>query len=102
MDPWALLGLDKERATPAEVRRAWRRVAARLHPDAGGDEGKFKAAAGAYRDALAWASQPRLCPECDGCGFYTLRKGGFSSIRQTCKKCAGTGKVIIDNTEGGC
>lgn len=46
-DPWAVLGL-KPGASQDEVRRAWRAIAARCHPDKGGDAEEFRVAKAAY------------------------------------------------------
>jgi hypothetical protein len=50
-DPFAVLGLPaRPGLTDDEVRSAWRRIAARTHPDRadGGDAARFAAAAAAY------------------------------------------------------
>lgn len=39
---WELFGLDAKPATQAELDGAWRRWAARNHPDAGGNEPQFR------------------------------------------------------------
>lgn len=46
-DPYEVLGVDKK-ATKADVKRAYRRKAAKLHPDAGGDGEEFRALTIAY------------------------------------------------------
>ena len=50
-DPWAVLGLRRG-ASAEEVARAWRALAARHHPDTGGDAGRFREVVAA-RDRIA-------------------------------------------------
>ena len=50
-DPWAVLGLSPGASADA-VARAWRALAARHHPDAGGDPVRFRELVAA-RDAIA-------------------------------------------------
>jgi curved DNA-binding protein len=47
MDYYNILGLKKE-ATPEEIKKAYRSMAMRHHPDRGGDEKKFKEISQAY------------------------------------------------------
>jgi hypothetical protein len=47
-DPYAVLGVERG-ASPAELRRAWRRAARRHHPDRGGDETAMQAVNDAWR-----------------------------------------------------
>ena len=49
-DPWAVLGLPAGASADA-VARAWRTLAARHHPDAGGDPVRFREVVAA-RDAI--------------------------------------------------
>jgi hypothetical protein len=58
--PWALalLGLAAG-ATPGDVKRAFRSIALRTHPDRGGDAAAFVAAKRAYDIASAAATAPR-------------------------------------------
>jgi DnaJ family protein A protein 2 len=41
------MGIDKN-ATPQEIRKAYRKLAIKLHPDKGGDPEKFKEMQNAY------------------------------------------------------
>lgn len=50
MTPYKILGID-ERATDEEVKRAYHRMAAKYHPDAGGDAWAFEQVRSAY-DAI--------------------------------------------------
>ena len=50
-DPWEVLGLPPG-ASAHDVARAWRALAARHHPDAGGDPERFRELVAA-RDAIA-------------------------------------------------
>lgn len=54
-DPFRLLGLPAT-ATEAEVKAAYRQLARRLHPDAGGDEAAFRALREAAELATSYAS----------------------------------------------
>lgn len=58
--PWALalLGLSAG-AAPDEIRRAFRAIALRTHPDHGGDTAEFIAAKRAFDVALGAASSKR-------------------------------------------
>lgn len=58
--PWALgvLGLGPA-ATVIEIKRAFRAIALRAHPDRGGDDAVFIAAKRAHDVALAAAQSPR-------------------------------------------
>ncbi|MEW6476545.1 MAG: J domain-containing protein [Actinomycetota bacterium] len=58
-DPRAVLGLPCD-ATRGEAQRAFRRLAKRTHPDAGGDAADFRAVAG------AWAELASVLPTAPG------------------------------------
>ncbi len=47
MDYYKILGIDKK-ATEQEIKKAYRKLAQKHHPDAGGDAQKFKEATEAY------------------------------------------------------
>lgn len=47
MDPYAVLGLDKQ-ASPEDIKKAYRKLAVKHHPDKGGDQEKFKEISAAY------------------------------------------------------
>jgi len=59
--PWELLGLE-EGAPPEEIRKAWRLVSKRLHPDssAGADAERFIEAKEAYSVLMASVEQPSV------------------------------------------
>ncbi len=56
-DPWRTLGL-RPGASAEEVAQAWRRAAARHHPDAGGDPERFRQLVAARDRLLALARTP--------------------------------------------
>ncbi len=47
-DYYQILGISKD-ASPEDIKRAYRKLAHKYHPDKGGDEGKFKEASEAYQ-----------------------------------------------------
>ena len=56
-DPWQALGV-RPGASPEEVARAFRRSAARHHPDAGGDPERFRELLAARDRLVATGSAP--------------------------------------------
>lgn len=85
MSPFAVLGLT-EAATPDQVKAKWRELAAQHHPDKGGDAGEFQRFNKAYKAALSFANEPKVCGECQGTGKMTINRG-FSVVQITCPKC---------------
>ena len=47
MNPYKILGIDKN-SSDSEIRKAYRRLAIKYHPDKGGDAEKFKEINNAY------------------------------------------------------
>jgi DnaJ-class molecular chaperone len=47
MDPYSILGLDRT-ASPEDIKKAYRKLAVKHHPDKGGDQEKFKEISAAY------------------------------------------------------
>ena len=47
MDPYKILGVSKD-ASKGEIKKAYRKLAVKHHPDMGGDEEKFKQLSEAY------------------------------------------------------
>ena len=47
MDPYSILGLDRN-ASPEDIKKAYRKLAVKHHPDKGGDQEKFKEISAAY------------------------------------------------------
>jgi DnaJ-class molecular chaperone len=54
---WKILGVEPE-AEQAAIRNAYRALARRHHPDAGGDSAEFKRLRQAYEQALAQIDYP--------------------------------------------
>lgn len=94
----AALGLSPD-ATPDEVRRRYKELAQRLHPDKGGTTADFQRLQSDYRAALseeAGTVPPvpvwETCTECDGKG-YLLMGSGFTMMRMPCFACDGEGRL---------
>ena len=59
MDPYQILGVDR-RATPDQVKKAYRKLASQHHPDKGGDTQRFQEIQAAYDQIISGqADQPR-------------------------------------------
>lgn len=93
------LGLGTDSAcepSADEVKRAYHRRAAQLHPDAGGDPQLFCALVAAYNRALAAVTAVAnggRCQACKGRGKVQVVKG-FYAVNQTCPACRGRGRLI--------
>lgn len=72
-DPYQTLGVDRG-ASPEDIKQAYRRLAARHHPDRGGDTARFQEIQQAY-DALTNPTQPFQQPHA---GPHGQQFGGFS------------------------
>ncbi len=79
-NPYRVLGVSAD-ASRAEIKLAFRRLAAKNHPDKGGDAELFAAVRKAF-DAL----NTDLCPKCEGTGFEKVRFGAFVRTIK-CTKC---------------
>jgi len=75
-DYYEVLGVKKE-ATPEEIKKAYRKMALKHHPDKGGDEAKFKEASEAYETL----SDPQKKQQYDNYGSAGPGQqfGGFNS-----------------------
>ena len=81
MTPLEILGLS-DHATPEEIKQAFRRLAAKHHPDRGGSAQEFARVRRAYEKAL----KPRKCPECQGRGHIRVKEGAFTK-KVPCPTC---------------
>jgi DnaJ-class molecular chaperone len=81
MSPFEILEIP-ETATPEQIKRAYRRLAAMHHPDRGGDAAAFTRIRKAYEQAM----KPRKCPECHGRGHIRV-KDGPTSKKVPCPTC---------------
>jgi DnaJ-class molecular chaperone len=91
MTCFEILGLFNH-ATVEQVKTAYRKLSLEAHPDHGGDPAGFHRLHLAYRQALAEAEKPLICPGCQGLGALVLQRG-WTSLRQTCGTCGGSGQV---------
>ena len=83
------LGLCRE-ATTLEVQTAFRRLAAKRHPDRGGTHEEMVELNLWLAEAMHELETPLICGACDGLG-YALTGSGFSQMRMTCPACGGAG-----------
>jgi DnaJ-class molecular chaperone len=90
----ALFGFPPDREPPMrELSKRWRVLRSQLHPDReGGDAEKFNEAKQAYDTLYAFITRTRDCPVCFGVGKVETRHG-FDVMRQTCRRCHGTGEI---------
>jgi curved DNA-binding protein len=72
LDPYSVLGVQRN-ASEAEVRKAFKRLAMKHHPDRGGDEEKFKQINEAYERIT---SPGKFRQQQDGGFGFDFRKGG--------------------------
>ena len=82
MDHYTTLGIDKS-ASAEEIKQAYRRMAARHHPDRGGDTAKFQEVEQAYRilsDPAAKAAYDNPQPDFSGFPGFNGRGFDFDSI----------------------
>lgn len=88
-----LLGLEPT-ATAQDIKSRWRVLARLNHPDHGGDSDAFIKLHEAYKRAMKFASNPIVCPDCQGRRrIYTNH--GFATTTLTCKTCKGTGELRL-------
>jgi DnaJ-class molecular chaperone len=102
----ALLGIEGIPLDEDSVRCAYRTLAKKHHPDAGGDAAQFAAIDRAKHLLLAQIKrlataqpQPVLqkedCANCGGRGRVVIRKG-FATMTITCNRCKGSGDMAWD------
>ena len=75
MNPYEILGVEKT-ATEAEIKKAYRALAVKHHPDKGGDENKFKEVSSAYEIL----SDPKKRSEYDNPRSQGFGGGGFGGF----------------------
>lgn len=89
--PFAELNIS-ELSTEAEVKARWRQLAAKLHPDRGGDPVEFDRLRKIYNEALEISQKPLECERCHATG-KVWQRSGFHNISVICPVCNGTGEV---------
>lgn len=89
--PFAELNIS-DQSTVEQVKARWRELAAKLHPDRGGDAEEFDRLRKAYDRALELANQPIECEQCGGTGKIWQRSG-FHNISVICPVCNGSGEL---------
>ena len=78
--PHEILGIAID-APKDEIRRAYKRLAHKHHPDRGGDPAMFDQVNKAYK-----SMNSEQCPLCNGSGLVEVHTGAF--VRKTkCLKC---------------
>src|SRR5205807_934076 len=96
-DYYKVLDVPKT-ATEAEIKKAYRRLAMRYHPDRNPDdreaEESFKEAKEACDGSGAGkGSHPATGDACGGAGQVRISQG-FFQLQQTCPRCRGTGTIV--------
>ena len=84
-----LLGVTVD-SSPADIQRAYRKLAGQHHPDGGGTVEKFHALQEAYKLSLADA-EGAACLRCGGEGRTKIQHG-FAMSSYVCEDCGGSGK----------
>lgn len=74
-DPYSVLGVNRN-ATEEEIKKAYKKLALKHHPDRGGDEEKFKEVAAAYSKIID-KKQGKVNPGGHGFNFGGFNFGGF-------------------------
>lgn len=103
-DAQKVLGIDGTPLTREAIKIAYRALAKKHHPDAGGDAAQFAQVDRAKCILELWLDrqpkEPRdwrveACPACDGKGRVVVRKG-FAQMTITCGRCKGSGDAQWD------
>jgi DnaJ-class molecular chaperone len=81
--------------TEMELKRAFDRIAMRVHPDHGGDADVFHEYRERYNRLMTQIRKPKKCPTCKGKGTQAVLLG-FTTRLERCKSCNGRGSVIAD------
>ena len=80
--------------TVGGLKRHWRSLATKHHPDHGGDPAEFDKYRKAYNEALDIAIKRErdnaFCRPCNGTGRIIVRSG-FNQTTLTCSSCRGKG-----------
>ena len=91
-----MLQLLPDAGWPA-IREAYKVLARRWHPDAGGDAEQFARICEAYRVLRATEAERNrlrhLCPECQGARMLSVRRGWRVVSTVGCPRCDGLGSI---------
>jgi DnaJ-class molecular chaperone len=94
MNCYELLGVS-HRASEEQIKSAWRLLAAKHHPDKGGDPELFDRYRKAFEEAISLVDTPLPDTTCDVCGGSGNRyvMHGWLKVPVMCLECDGSGKI---------
>lgn len=80
--------------TVKQLKKQWRLMASKHHPDRGGDAAKFHEMRQAYETCLKKLTELIKCPDCKGTAKRIVKEAwSFYSTTLPCDRCKGTGKT---------
>jgi len=80
-------------ATIPDIKRTWRQMVMRVHPDHGGDPAAFGLAHAAYKQLIQEVEhEEATCQSCRGQGHITRHEGFFTHTAR-CHACDGSGRA---------